>query len=349
MNNASSPTSPVDLPSHNRTENDADDVSSPSPSLDVPSRPPHGGATNRQSPSLSQKAKDGLTKKLHFLAHLTQTLDSLVYAELCIIYYMDCSFLRLMLRWVAQALFVSPKAEDTLIAIPNNYVAAAVVPNLLCMLLHLISSLPEANEAARGYLHGGILVDFVGQEAPSSRFTLLALDVAVLALQAFMMTVNMEKDRVRNVVKPPQRSVDSASGIGLAAPTTTQDHDAEERGVLRDAPMMDETDDLEMQPLRTSDNEAEDQGAASGLPRRSTAQSDDQYDGLMDTLRSGNAILANFNIRQSLDIAWHSRETTTESAAAYAIQNVGYNATLAALAAQRRARLATTQQRPSRS
>ncbi len=43
----------------------------------------------QRPPSLSQKAKEGLAQKLKFLSHLVYTLDTLVHAELCVLYYME--------------------------------------------------------------------------------------------------------------------------------------------------------------------------------------------------------------------------------------------------------------------
>jgi hypothetical protein len=166
-----------------------------------------------------------------------------------------------------------------------------------------------------------------------------------------MVTVNIEKERIRNVIKPPR--INTNSGITVAVPTTSQDHDSEERGVLRDIPEIDEvneTDDIEMRPREnyngggTTDGEPTDREEA-GLLRQSRTERSRHYEGLVDILRSGNGVLANFHIPQLLRTAWYSRENTPESAAAYALQNVGYNATLAALAAQRRARLTATRQR----
>ncbi|KAI0482777.1 hypothetical protein GGR56DRAFT_670619 [Xylariaceae sp. FL0804] len=320
----------------------------------------HQRRRQHQEPSLSQRARDGLAKKLQFLNHLTHNLDALVYAELCTAYYMDCSFFRLLLRWVAQAMFISPRAEDSILVVPNYHVSAIAAPSLVCMFLHLVSAPPQAGEAARGYLHGGVLVDFVGQRAVSSRFTLLLLDLVILALQCFMMAVNLERERVCKVVRPPRRGPVIPGEAVATTPTTTatgQDYDAEERGVLRDAPTVDETDEMEMRPLRDGiDDEDDDNGddddhadsadgEGSGLRRRPTAATAHTAEGLLDTLRSGNAVLASFNVRRSLHIAWHNQGDTPESAAAYALQNVGYNATLAALAAQRRATLAAAQQR----
>ncbi|KAI1208843.1 DUF1746-domain-containing protein [Annulohypoxylon truncatum] len=341
MNNVSTPTTPADPHriSHGLQEDDAD-----GPAHSAVSEQNHDGSATTQNPSLSQAAKEGLTKKLQFMIHLSVSLDTLVYAELCALYYMDCSFFRLMIRWVPQALFISPKAEDTILIIPNYHVSAIIGPNFLCTLMHLIASLPQAGEASRGYLHGGILFDFIGQKAPSSKFSLLLLDILIFALQCIMLTVNMEKERVRKVVKPTTL-LDNSEISTISESSTGQDYDAEERGVLRDAPIVDETHDIEMQSLgHESGGQQRDVEERTGLLRRTTTPTDN-LESLADTLRSGNAVLANFNVRRSLQTAWHNRANSPESAAAYAIQNVGYNATLAALAAQRRARLAAAQPR----
>ncbi|KAI2629765.1 DUF1746-domain-containing protein [Hypoxylon sp. NC1633] len=341
MNNVSTPTTPADphRTSHDHHEDDAD-----GPAQSAVSEQDHDGDAPAQNPSLSQTAKEGLKKKLQFMIDLSVSLDTLVYAELCTLYYMDCSFFRLMIRWISQALFISPKAEDNILIMPNYHVSAIVGPNLICILMHLITSLPHAGEASRGYLHGGILFDFIGQKAPSSKLSLLLLDTMVLGLQCFMLTVNMEKERVRKVVKPI-RMIDDPEGTARES-ITGQDHDAEERGVLRDAPVVDESQDIELRPLGhgSEGGDQDDVEERAGLLRGTTAPAAD-LEGLADTLRSGNAILATFHVRQSLRTAWQTRADSPESAAAYAIQNVGYNATLAALAAQRRARLAEAQPR----
>ncbi|KAI1333438.1 DUF1746-domain-containing protein [Xylariaceae sp. FL0255] len=338
MNHDSSPTLPANplLSSHQPSDDTGDSRSAND-----------HGSSDTHTHSLLAEAKEGLLKKLQFLVQLALNIDSLVFAELCILYYLDCSFFRLSVRWIAQTLFVSPKNEDAVLIVPNYHVSAVVIPNLLCMFLHLISPLPEAGEATRGYLHGGIMVDFVGQQPPSSRFTLLLLDSVVLALQCFMITVNMDRERIRKVVKPSRRNATSGVSVEPAV-STSQDHDAEERGVLRDAPTTDETHDIEMRPMEdddAGDSGRHTNGEEAGLLRPSRASQVDAYEGLADVLRSGNGILGEFHIPQALRTAWHSRENTSEGAATFAIQNVGYSARRAAAAAQRRARLASAQQR----
>ena len=179
----------------------------------------------------------------------------------------------------------------------------------------------------------------------------------IFGIQCLMVAVNMERDRIRKVVKPPgiistiAAAAAAAAGGSLdPAPVTTQDHDAEERGVLRDAPTLDETDDIEMRPLGGGGGGGGDQDEGderANLLERGSAGAGagagaggSEYDGLLDVLRSGNAVMSTFHVRQALRDTWNNRGNTPESAAAYTLQNVGYNATLAALAAQRRARLA---------
>ncbi|KAK8082109.1 hypothetical protein PG996_000890, partial [Apiospora saccharicola] len=287
--------------------------------------------TGRRRSSLSRKAKEGLTKKLAFLTHLLGCLDTLIYAELCTLYYMECSFFRLFLRWLPQWTYLTPKPENIIFLLPNYQVSAIVGPNLLCMLLHIATSLPQASEASRGYLHGGVLVDFVGQKPPASKFTLLLLDLILLGLQCFMLSVNMERDKVRKIIKPPRSTTGSGGGGETSTqPTSNQDHDAEERGVHRDAPTAGQTEHGTTETHATGDLE--------GLAERTGARTrrNISYEELGDVLNSGNATLAEFHVRDALRTAWGDRLNTPESGAAFALQNVGYNATLAALAAQRK-------------
>lgn len=380
MNDAPTPTTPADPnPSSDNRRRRAGAPASSDPSAEGQQQParaqdgdssttgPNSARAPAQRPSLSQKAKEGLSQKLRFLNHLVYTLDTLVHAELCVLYYMEyapflppqytttpvlqvgwltaiffppsCSFFRLAIRWVAQSLFISPRSEESFLSVPNYHVSAIIAPNIICILLHLVTSLPFAGEASRGYLHGGVLIDFIGQKAPTSRLSLLLLDFLIFGIQCLMVAVNMEKDRIRKVVKPPRvlSATTTTTDAAAEAPVTTQDHDAEERGVLRDAPVLDETEDIEMRPLGADPQDSDERA---NLLERGPAEASSDYDGLLDVLRSGNATLSTFHVRQALRATWNNRGNTPESAAAYAIQNVGYNATLAALAAQRRARLA---------
>lgn len=208
------------------------------------------------------------------------------------------------------------------------------------MLFHYIFALPQAGESTRGYLHGGILIDFVGQRPPTWTLGLLLFDLIIWGIQCLMLAVHEEREVLRKQVNP---SLGQAAGAqadpaaAATAETTTQDLDAEERGVLReDADVVETGEGIEMQPLNG--------GAASSCeePRmdeaypRATAE-------LVDVMWSGNAVLANFHVVHSVRRVGND----AQSAAAYSLQSLGYTAGLAAaIAAERRARLAHRRRRP---
>lgn len=186
-------------------------------------------------------------------------------------------------------------------------------------------------------------MDFIGQKAPSSRFSLLLLDFVILGIQCVMLAVHQESEKLWKVVRP--RTATSAVPTGESAPAaastitpTTQDHDAEERGESRDlAQGPDDSDEIELQPLVGSNGPGAGTGQSAGTAdqrgtrRTSRTVSSDQ---LMETLVSGNAVLADFHVINSIRMA----SNDYQSAAAYSLQSLGYTATLAALAAERRAR-----------
>lgn len=104
-----------------------------------------------------------------------------------------------------------------------------------------------AGEATRGYLHGGILIDFVGQESPVSRIRLVSLDMLTWVLQVVILAVMLER---RKIVAS---SNSQSPSVSISRP---QDHDSEERGIIR--PPTSPTEDIELQPLpsgRTSADE----------------------------------------------------------------------------------------------
>lgn len=91
---------------------------------------------------------------------------------------------------------------------------------------------PQAGEATRGYLHGGLLIDFVGQLGPISKLHLFILDVWILLLQLVMLAAYMERQKLKS---PPSSATTAGTGATEATGASQQDHDAEERGVLRES------------------------------------------------------------------------------------------------------------------
>lgn len=92
MNNDPSPTLPADhplLPNQHREVDFDTPTNSRPPAPERQQQQQQNESTGSQGSSLSPAAKEGLTKKLQFLMHLSLNLDTLAYAELCILYYME--------------------------------------------------------------------------------------------------------------------------------------------------------------------------------------------------------------------------------------------------------------------
>jgi hypothetical protein len=113
-------------------------------------------------------------------------------------------------------------------------------------LLHQLYPAPAAGEDTRGYLHGGLMIDFIGQQGPTSKWKLGALDMCILLLQLVMVAVHVKrrelKKKLANIsaghaVTPsaPATSATSAAPAAAASEPAArgQDADDEERGVLR--------------------------------------------------------------------------------------------------------------------
>lgn len=107
---------------------------------------------------------------------------------------------------------------------PN--IVAIILLNLASIFVHSANTPPTANQAMRGYLHGGLLIDFVGQKSPVSRIRMIASDILILGLQLVILAVTVEK---RNVAKPSRTS----GGSAVDGEGSSQDHDSEERGTRR--------------------------------------------------------------------------------------------------------------------
>jgi hypothetical protein len=77
------------------------------------------------------------------------------------------SAIRLLMRSIVQFNILSPKSAFSAFATIDLPLKRAtvvfLVPFSLSFLSHLIFSPPSAGEPTQGYLHGGILIDFIGQ------------------------------------------------------------------------------------------------------------------------------------------------------------------------------------------
>ncbi|KAL9113437.1 MAG: hypothetical protein Q9227_002478 [Pyrenula ochraceoflavens] len=165
-------------------------------------------------------------KRLELLDDFLQQLDILIFIQFSILYYYDCSFSNFLLRVSVQTVFLAPRS----IPFPETpfqrpYIGAIIGGNLICMISHILRPRPEAGEITEGYLHGGLFVDFVGEKGPIWKSRLIAMDLLILVLQLIMLAGLVEKLSAKAAM----------SGVTAQGLRSTQDHDAEERGVFRTA------------------------------------------------------------------------------------------------------------------
>lgn len=293
----------------------------------------------------------------------------------------SCSFSRLVMRALVQYMYLTPKPEEfvKLMPPPRPQMYTVFGSNGICMLVHLIFSLPEAGETMRGYLHGGVIIDFIGQKAPTSRLSLLLLDCLILILQCIMCAIWMEKDRLQKMESTlksvsaggvpktgdtatsevPSTAVDVLSG----AATSTQDLDSEERGVMRDDPLgADQRNDIEMQPLMRDqppgDTDSGGTGESGIMEARyqrilRTAGGSDATEGpsrpsLLDVLLSGNALLVNLHVPHAIrTLVADNASDPSGYVASYPLRLTGYGTRIAQLAAESQVRLERARQQRS--
>ncbi|QDS68622.1 hypothetical protein FKW77_001414 [Venturia effusa] len=125
------------------------------------------------------------------LDDLIFNLDGLILAEVAVLYYLDNSLICLIVRALVQKAR-APRSESA---------GPILVTNALCLLLHLYRRRPEAGEALRGYLHGGLLLDFIGQRGPTSKWQLVLMDILLTILQLVAQAL-LEKRKAMDKSRP---------------------------------------------------------------------------------------------------------------------------------------------------
>lgn len=163
----------------------------------------------------------------------------------------SCSFFWLAVKALMHGSLLTPIPDKTLERPPDE--PRPFLPLLLFsfgvnFFLHLSYPAPAAGEDTRGYLHGGLMIDFVGQQGPTSKWKLGALDVCVLFLQLVMVSVHVKRRALKRKLAlasagsaasgtPATDGATADSGADTAPPTNDnaareQDADDEERGML---------------------------------------------------------------------------------------------------------------------
>lgn len=225
-------------------------------------------------------------------------------------------------------MYLSPKSETFPFLMPASrmHVALVVLPNIWCMLVHLLAALPQGYDYNRGYLHGGVIIDFIGQRPPTSRLYFFLADLFLLILQCLMLTIHTERERLRLSLKT-FRPLAPIITLEAATAPTVEDLDAEERNIGGGQPD-EEEEDVELHSLGRGSQGDEAEGTES---RRPNSSDDVSTSRLYDVLSSGNGVLGDHNIVRSMRAA----ATELERSTAQSLQSIGYGATLAALNTRR--------------
>ena len=305
---------------------------------DIASAPAAAVAANSHGDSRQRKRQRQRQQRTAFLDNLIRNLDIVFYCQLSILYYMEsvcprlhrcsCDFrvlanviysislFKFLLRALPHWFYFTPKPSIFPPPSPTNrpYISMIFGNNITCILLHLLFNPPAAGEATRGYLLGGLLIDFVGQESPVSRWRLLVLDVIILALQILILAVTLERRKF---------TVDYDSAVGEEIEEARQDHDSEERGILRwDNAVQ---DGVELQEIRYSSRGRT--GGDEDRERDELLEPDGSnvpgHQHPLDPFLTGQAVIVNVHVIDTIRSQWRSAadssgEATPSGAAAVA-------------------------------
>jgi hypothetical protein len=289
---------------------EASNAEVPPPSGDQPEASPGADPTGSSESAFFRFSRQ------RRLEDLISSLDRLVWVEIALLYFLDNSFLRFLLRAVVQIVYLMPKSPPfPEPATPQPVVLAIVSMNSICTILHLYSSRPEAGEATRGYLHGGLLLDFVGQQGPISKSYLLLLDLFIAFLQFLSLAV-VVKMKDLEMAKERATSVSQPSAIqSETEPLATQNHDAEERGERRRGSILEEALAPE-ESIGLLDEQGQRRGSAASFFLY--AQS--------DVIASGQAMIAELYVWDTLRERYNAyNEYSTSTAGSRAGEPVAVN------------------------
>ncbi|KAL5114986.1 hypothetical protein ACEQ8H_007159 [Pleosporales sp. CAS-2024a] len=199
-----------------------------------------------------ERRLDAKRKRIRMLNELLRELDLIVYMQLITVYQIDCSFFWMAVKALIHGTLLTPTADPMGEQAPDEpkpFLPLMVFSFCVNFVLHQFYSAPSAGEDTRGYLHGGLLIDFIGQKGPTSKWKLGALDVCVLSLQLVMVSVHIKRRELKKKLaslsagmgstasdvegSPSDASEAARETLGTENATRDQNADDEERGILR--------------------------------------------------------------------------------------------------------------------
>lgn len=191
------------------------------------------------------------------------------------------------------------------------------------MIFHALVINPQAGEETRGYLHGGLFIDFIGQK-PVSVVRLISFDILIFLIDFIMLALIIERVKTAGPSTTPTTNTEqtTTNTDSNAAQPTAQDHDAEERGMMRG------TDDSETEqsdsntetplPVTEIDDDVNDERTTL---LAEPGESDAAYtrDGHpLDTFSAGQAVIVDMGLLGTIRDQWKHSVTTHRPSAGYA-------------------------------
>ncbi|KAJ5712742.1 hypothetical protein N7493_009210 [Penicillium malachiteum] len=269
------------------------------------------GASPRSAQDRIRVRKLQSKAKIASLDRLLRDLDILVYCQLSALYYMDCSIILFAVRAIVELIFFSPKVSPFEPTRNQPFIGAILASNFICMIFHAFLIRPEAGEATRGYLHGGLFIDFIGQ-TPVPIFRLLSFDILILLLDFVMLGLIIERVKTAAIISPPSSTPTAATNNDTAnasdgntegqaqAQEQEQDHDSEERGVVRGSEQTQDTSTTP--PLSIEDDDINDErNALLADPGEYTSGRDNHP---LDLFASGQAVIMHMGLFSTIRDQW---------------------------------------------
>ncbi|OQE37331.1 hypothetical protein PENCOP_c010G06000 [Penicillium coprophilum] len=275
--------------------------------------PPRPTGTLSSQNARVKKVKS--TAKVAFIDRLLRDLDILVYCQLSALYYMDCSIILFAIRAIVELIFFTPKAPPFEPTRNQPFIGAIISSNLICMLFHVFLIHPEAGEETRGYLHGGLFIDFIGQ-APVSVYWLLSFDLLIILIDLIMLGLIIERVKTNGSLAPAPTTPNTDAATSTITDTNPgteesqpQDHDAEERGILRGedgVETMPPAHDGSISPHSNGIDEEVEEERTTLLADPADAESGSGARGEhpMDTFAAGDAVIVNVSFLGTIRDQW---------------------------------------------
>lgn len=253
------------------------------------------------------------------------------------------SFFSLLLRSIFHLILLTPKRPfpppfpPFPPSSPKPSLLIILLTNLLPLLIHIFTSPPEGTEATRGYLHGGIVIDFVGYKGPASKARLVGIDLLLVGLQVVMMGLVVRRRGMEIISR--RNGGDGGGGDYGVGSSAQQWQGQQGRPRRRPRRRARDTDEEERGDVSLSSSETEEEEEQERDDLQPTASSSaytsaraDYYtttnasvplqpllphqlqDHPLDTFHSGQYIIANIHLGETLRKEWkRHRYPTTES------------------------------------